>query len=74
MAYFESLLPADKYRYVKKLNTLGLDCCPYVLKDWANDPTQWPEVSFPDIFCYLIEAPGKGLYHFCYRYDELNLT
>ena len=33
MMYFESLLPDDKDRYDKKLNTLRLDCCPYVLKD-----------------------------------------
>ena len=41
MSYIYALLPADKERYLTKLTKYGIDCCPYVLKDWVDDPMQW---------------------------------
>ena len=35
MAYMDALLPVDKERYINKLNSIGLDSCPYVIKDWT---------------------------------------
>ncbi len=58
MAYIKSFLPLDRARYVEKPSRIGSDC-PYGICDWPNDPTEWPEGSFPDTFCYLIESPGK---------------
>ena len=37
MAYIDSLLPVDKERYLMKLNGIGIDCCPYIMKDWTDD-------------------------------------
>ena len=59
MAYIDSLLPVDKEPYLIKLNSIGIDCCPYIMKDWTDDPTQWPPVAYQDIYNYLIESPGK---------------
>jgi len=38
-----------------------LKTCTFILpaSNWCNNPTQWPEVSYPDIYLYLIESPGK---------------
>lgn len=63
MSYIESLQPIDRDRYLKKITLIGSDSCPYLIKEWTNDPTEWPEVSFPDIFCYLVESPGKRQNH-----------
>ena len=52
MSYLDSLLPVDKARYLEKLNSIGIDICPYVIKDWTDDPTQWPPVAFQDIYSY----------------------
>ena len=62
MSYIESLSALDKERYIKKIDRIGSDICPYLLKDWRNNPTEWPDVTFPDIFCYLVESPGKRHY------------
>ena len=35
MAYMDALLPVDKERYINKLNSIGLDSSPYVIKDWT---------------------------------------
>ena len=47
MSYIDSLLPVDKARYLRKLNSIGIDICPYDIKDWTDDPTQWPPVAVP---------------------------
>ena len=60
MSYIDSLLPVDKARYLRKLNSIGIDICPYDIKDWTDDPTQWPPVAFQDIYSYLVESPGKN--------------
>lgn len=60
-SYSSSDLPVDaKERYSKKLQLCGLNCCPYLLPAdaWVNDPTQWPDIEWPEIFDFLIESPG----------------
>ena len=49
-----------KAGYYKKLKDIDLDSSPYqTLPDaWKNDPTKWPDLEIPDIYVYLIEAPG----------------
>ena len=34
--------------------------CPYKLPAdvWMDDPTQWPPLSYPDLYCYLIKTPA----------------
>jgi len=34
---------------------------PYRLPDavWVDDSLKWPPVDYPDIYVYLIEAPGE---------------
>ena len=59
--YIKSLDSASYGRYMQKLQSVGLDECPYDLPadKWINNPTQWPEVQYPDIYSYLIETPGE---------------
>ena len=33
MAYTDSLLPVDNEHYLRKLNTIGIYCCPYIIMD-----------------------------------------
>ena len=57
--YFELLLPDDKDRYVKKINTLQLDCCAYILKmiQLSGGPEQnHPAISQP------IRSEQKGVW------------
>ncbi len=60
VSYITSLPIDDRKRYIEKIKELG-NVCPYSLPEeqWVNDPTQWPEVTYPDIFSYLIETPGN---------------
>ena len=53
--YIDCLTLEARERYLTKLRAVGLDKCPYKLPhdDWMDDPTQWPNVGFPDL--YLIQ-------------------
>ena len=32
---------------------------PYFMQDgWKNDPSQWPDLTFGDIYIYRINTPG----------------
>ena len=53
MSYVETLLPVDKARYISKLNNIGVDSCPYLLKDWTDNPTQWLYVCVCVRACWL---------------------
>ena len=60
--YARSLNHEAQSRYVSKLkynrNTMQLPD-PYSIKNgWTDDPTSWPDVTFGDIYSYLIEVPG----------------
>ena len=64
---YMSTLPAiERERYIHKLNLVNLKTCPFIppASNWCNNPTQWPEVSYPDIYLYLIESPGKPVNDF----------
>ena len=59
--YLDGLNAEAKHRYFKKLDTVKLKDCPYRLPadSWLNDPRQWPNIEYPDIYDYLINTPGK---------------
>ena len=62
-AYHFSSIKADgKPRYIQKLDLLELKDCPYSLAAdvWCDNPVQWPEVEYLDIYDYLINTPGKS--------------
>nr|XP_055065240.1 uncharacterized protein LOC129447500 [Misgurnus anguillicaudatus] len=58
--YFTTLCVPERRRYIEKLNIIGLCQCPFSLpsSSWRNDPTEWPNVNYGDIYNYLIESPG----------------
>ncbi len=45
------------------MKEIGFGERPFSLRPskWTNDPTQWPQVSYPDIYSYLTESPGNEL-------------
>ncbi len=53
----------DQHCNIVKLKEIGFGECPFSLcpSKRTNDPTQWPEVSYPDIYNYLTESPGDEL-------------
>ncbi len=62
--YFDELDNIAKHRYCQKLrfppesNTILPD--PYgVLDGWSDNVALWPDVSFGDIYTYLIDSCGK---------------
>ena len=62
--YFTALDPVAKSRYESKLTYKGRSNeeimlpDPYALKEWHNDPLSWPDLTFGDIYTYLIDTPG----------------
>ena len=61
LSYYYSLEESSKSRYKEKLALLGGITDPYITMDqdteslhWQN----WPEVTYPDIFNYLITTPS----------------
>ncbi|XP_063963770.1 uncharacterized protein LOC129270480 [Lytechinus pictus] len=64
MAYdYSDGLPGDSLRrYNQKLAVIGLDSsnCPYKhpADSWRNDPSDWPDVEYPDVYNYLVHTPG----------------
>ena len=59
--YFSSLRADSKARYRPKLDLVELTDCPDCLPAdiWCDNPAQWPEIEYPDIYDYLINTPGK---------------
>lgn len=62
--YYSSLNDFAKKRYEQKLSELKIPNDPLVLDeskdfDLTTDVTNWPDISFADIFCYLINYPGQ---------------
>ena len=35
---------------------------------WMDDPTQWPPLSYPDLYHYLIKTPGV------YTQEKMEIT
>ena len=56
--YFDTLPEPAKQRCKQKLDFIGVEECPYRFPGdtWENDPTQWPDVTYPDIYTYLIDT------------------
>ena len=52
----------DVYRHLffDIVKSLGIDRCLYEIpnNDLVDDMKLWPPVTFPDVYCYLIETPG----------------
>ena len=46
--------------FFDKVKSLGIDSCLYEIpkNDLVDDMKLWPLVTFPDVYCYLIETPG----------------
>ena len=58
--YLDNLDAEAKERYRKKIELVGLNICPYKMPAdaWKNNPTEWPDVEYPDVYDYLINTPG----------------
>ena len=50
----------DRHLFFDKVKSLGIDSCLYEIpkNDLVDDMKLWPSVTFPDVYCYLIETPG----------------
>ena len=64
LSEYASKLPFDaKRRYQSKLGyNNGKESLPdpYLLSSgWKDDPTCWPDLSFGDIYCYLIDSTQR---------------
>ncbi len=59
--YQETLTGEDVTRSKIKLSLVAMKECPFKIDGncWQNDPYSWPNVTYPDIYHYLIESPGK---------------
>lgn len=57
--YSENLTAVAFARQRKKLEVIGLDSRPYKYPadSWINNPSEWPEVEYPDIYTYLVNCP-----------------
>lgn len=64
--YAESICGEDFRRYKSKLALVNMTECPFKIPAncWKNDPLSWPNVTYPDIYHYLIESPGKIVFAF----------
>jgi len=54
-------LPSDAARrYREKLSAVGLSECVFrsPADQWSDDPKQWPDVHYHDVYHYLINFPG----------------
>jgi len=52
----------DRHLFFDKIKSLGIDSCLYEIQknDLVDDMScsLWPSVTFPGVYCYLIETPG----------------
>ena len=58
--YLQGLSSEARIRYDRKLAVCGLKTCPYMLPAmvWRNNPSEWPDIDYGDVYAYLIETPG----------------
>ena len=58
--YFKSLGKADKAAYKAKLTLSNGETLPnpYALENLVSDVSLFPEVTYPDIYTYLVETPN----------------
>ena len=60
--YCNNLSPNDKLQYIKKLTLSNDEILPdpySITEGWNDDVSDLPDVSYPDIYHYLIETPGE---------------
>ena len=60
--YVNKLDSTARARYKFKLSYDNEKNClpdPYTLPNWINNPSEWPDLSFGDIYIYLIETPSQ---------------
>lgn len=62
-SYFDQLDndSSAKSRYQAKLLLINSDECSYKLPAgvWKNNPCNWPDLQFDDVYSYLIDSPGN---------------
>lgn len=58
--YFAGLSGDSRARYTAKVTALGLTVDPYSLpkESWVGEPEKIPEVSWSDMFLYMIQTPS----------------
>ena len=55
--YFSSLDRESAARYVQKMRRYGLESDPLLrVGTWSRDASTWPQVTYADVFNYLIHA------------------
>lgn len=61
--YYKSLDSVAKKRYIEKLTfSKGTESLPdpySLLNGWSESPSGWPDITFGDIYIYLIHTPGS---------------
>ena len=62
--YFCSLSSEAKTRYGSKVSGVDLKYDPYAIPtdQWLTEPEQIPDVSWSDMFVYMIARPGEYIY------------
>lgn len=71
--YFTNLRDDDKCTYIKKLTLESgrLLPDPYNISDgWSDDVTRLPDISWGDVYTYLLEAPSKYIKDKLKRYKS----
>eukprot|EP00795_Rhopilema_esculentum_P017045 gene17045-8556_t len=76
--YITGLNAEARNQYLQKLEAINLRECQYRLPAdaWLNNPTQWPNIEYPNIYDYLINTPGleiraHTLVEFCLKLKQL---
>ena len=55
--FFSSLDRESASRYIQKMKRYGLESDPLLrVGTWSRDATAWPQVTYGDVFNYLIHA------------------
>lgn len=59
--YIDGLQNEAKVRYKAKLQLIGVSKCPYEVSEemWLEDPSEWPSLTYPDLYHYLIKTQSK---------------
>ena len=64
--YFATLPEPERSRLLNKLSLISQCSCHFGVLLWINNSTQWPDMTYPDIYTHLIhrlydliESPGR---------------
>ena len=57
---WKTLIDINFFLFFDKVKSLGFDSCLYEIpkNDLVDHMKLWPPVTFPNVYCYLIETPG----------------